>query len=116
MSLPNADEAVIAESKIAGYLLDSRHPDGATKAKFFLGLGFTMRDWKDLANELRNIAANSSTGSCVETRHGTKYIVDGRIRAPSGRSPYIRTVWIVDAGQTVPRFVTAYPTDSENER
>jgi hypothetical protein len=41
--------------------------------------------------------------------HGLKYILDGRIGTPSGKTPVVRSVWIVDAGREAPRLVTAYP-------
>jgi len=45
----------------------------------------------------------------MESTHGKKYIVDGRIETPTGKVPIVRTVWIIDRGETVPRLVTAYP-------
>jgi hypothetical protein len=36
-------------------------------------------------------------------------IIEGVLEAPSGASPRIRTVWILETGETHPRFVTAYP-------
>jgi hypothetical protein len=45
----------------------------------------------------------------MESSHGTKYIVDGEIVSPVGKNPVVRTVWIVDHGQTIARLVTAYP-------
>jgi len=46
-------------------------------------------------------------GSASE--YGQKYIVRGDLRGPSGRTARIISVWIVRRGDTVPRFVTAYP-------
>jgi hypothetical protein len=45
----------------------------------------------------------------MESTHGKKYIVDGTMETPTGKSPRVRTIWIVDGGETVPRLVTAYP-------
>ena len=45
----------------------------------------------------------------VETLYGMKYVVDGEVRAPTGESIEIRTVWIVEKGEVRPRLVTAYP-------
>jgi hypothetical protein len=41
--------------------------------------------------------------------HGIKYIIEEVLEAPRGASPRIRTVWILETGETAPRFVTAYP-------
>ncbi|HEV7374892.1 MAG TPA: hypothetical protein VGN95_09260 [Pyrinomonadaceae bacterium] len=43
------------------------------------------------------------------TVHGKKYIIDDMIEMPSGKSPVVRTVWIIDRGEDAPRLVTAYP-------
>jgi hypothetical protein len=38
------------------------------------------------------------------------------MRSPDGRDPRISSVWIVEGGEGGPRFVTAYPSDGEEER
>ena len=48
----------------------------------------------------------------MESAHGGKYILDGRIETPSGKRPIVRTVWIVDRGVEMPRLVTAYPQET----
>jgi hypothetical protein len=47
-----------------------------------------------------------------ESRFGTKYQIDGPLPCPDGRSPTIRSVWIVDAGTDFPRLITAHPLES----
>ncbi|MGA7501363.1 MAG: DUF6883 domain-containing protein [Isosphaeraceae bacterium] len=47
--------------------------------------------------------------------HGWKYVVEGEIETPAGRSVVIRTVSIVDHGQSSPRLVTAYPLVPEKD-
>jgi hypothetical protein len=39
---------------------------------------------------------------------GTKYEMRATMTGPAGRQAVIRTVWIVDAGDDHPRFITAY--------
>lgn len=48
---------------------------------------------------------------CVNelTTHGHMFTVEGELETPDGRSPYIRSVWIIPHGEVLPRFVTAYP-------
>jgi hypothetical protein len=41
-----------------------------------------------------------------------RYEVDGELTAPDGRRPRIRSVWQVDEGQTAPRLITAYPSET----
>jgi len=113
MKLPNAHLAIVDREKIADYLLNPAHPDNGGKAKFFLGLGFTVEQWQLFAEALRTLAGSSPVMERVESRHGTKYIVIGRIETPSGGSPSVRTVWIVDTGNDKPRLVTAYPSEEK---
>ena len=111
MMLPNLDQAVMSEEKITGYLLNPQHPDGASKAKFFAAMGFSRTDWPVLAAALRRVAETAEVAQSVESAHGWKYIVDGPLETPNGRTPVVRTVWIIDHGWTAPRVVTAYPRD-----
>jgi hypothetical protein len=109
MNLPNANLAIVDREKITEYLLNAAHPDNGGKAAFFADLGFTRPDWQTLANALRDLAAFSAVISSMESAHGMKYIVDGQIKTPRGKSPTVRTVWIIDLGSNVPRLITAYP-------
>ena len=111
MLLPHAENAEVAEQKIRAYLLNPRHPDGASKARFFATLGFSADSWEDFATALRQIAMRFPVIRSMESIHGTKYIVEGKIESPDGSSPFIRTVWILDQGRETPRLVTAYPFD-----
>lgn len=47
--------------------------------------------------------------SSVESDYGTRYIVEGELDTPDGRTPHVRTVWIIEPHQTSPRLITAYP-------
>jgi hypothetical protein len=40
-----------------------------------------------------------------------KYIVDGRIVSPNGKTAQLRSIWIIDVGLDTPRLVTAYPRE-----
>lgn len=97
------------------YLLNSAHPDNGGKAKFFLGLGFTPEQWQLFAEALRTLARSFPVTEYLESAHGIKYIVIGRIETASGRSPGVRTVWIVDKGTDNPRLVTAYPGEEKDD-
>jgi hypothetical protein len=115
MKLPNLEAAVVAENKITEYLLNPLHPDGAGKAKFFAALSFRAEEWQILAAALRGIAAAAEVTQSVASVHGQKYVVDGPLETPCGKSPVVRTVWIIDQGKAVPRLVTAYPHEREDE-
>jgi len=40
-------------------------------------------------------------------------VVDGELLTPLGRRVSVRTVWIVEGEEEIPRFVTAYPQTGE---
>lgn len=110
MTLPNGDRAVVPRAKILLYLLAPEHPEGGSKAHFFLSQGYDGRQPELLVDDLSSIAR---TGSLVETHrtgYGIKYVVDGVVETPDGGWVRLRTVWIVERPEAPPRFVTAYPT------
>ena len=62
-----------------------------------------------LEQNLLTLARNAPGQDVVPSPYGVKYIIEGVLETPSGASPRIRTVGILEAGETAPRFVTAYP-------
>ncbi len=107
--LLNAHLALVERKKIVEYLMNAAHPDNGGKAAFFIALGFQTEDWETLAAALRSLALNFPVYRNIETVHGRKYIVDRTIETPLGKTPVVRTVWIIDRGEDIPRLVTAYP-------
>lgn len=109
MKLPNAENAKIKKEKIINYLLSETHPIGKFKAKFFRSLGFNENNADLLSNALLQIALSENVIKISNSKFGVKYIIDGYIKTPRGTSVNIRTVWIIERGDDVPNFVTAYP-------
>ena len=111
MKLPNAERAVVDREKIEEYVLNAAHPDNGGKAAFFLALGFRREKWQTLATAFLQMIEQFDMHGRIESAHGEKYILDGRIETPGGKTPMVRTVWIVDRGTETPRLVTAYPKE-----
>ena len=109
MNLPNPDRAIVSQEKLVDYLMNPAHPDNGGKAAFFISHGFRPEHWQELALAFAAVAAAFPVAKSMASPHGAKYVLDGDLRTPSGRSPRIRTIWIVDAGTDTPRLVTAYP-------
>jgi len=103
--------ALVEREKITEYLLNPAHPDNGGKAPFFIALGFKREDWEQFAAAMRQLVLHTRVSKHVETAHGKKYIIDGTIETPSGQTPVVRTVWIINRGADVARLVTAYPHD-----
>lgn len=109
MKLPGLDSAVVAKSKIVDYLLSTTHPGGRGKAKWLIAHGFTAERWEELADALKRHASQDEEARMEASPHGTRYIVEGPLETPDGRRPLLRSVWFVETGEAVVRFVTAYP-------
>ena len=109
MKLPNNDKVQIPAAKVRDYLLSLNHPDGCTKAWFFLSFGFTPGRWQQLADALREHALANRVAQQKQTPFGIKWVVEGPLLTPDGRNPMIRVVWFACAGTTLPRLATAYP-------
>ena len=107
--LPNADRALVEPEKLTDYLLSLAHRDGMGKAKFFMQFGFSRAQFAKLQSSLQKHAVTQPVAEVKTTEHGVKYILECSVQSPDGRNPCIRSVWIVDAGKTVPRLVTAFP-------
>lgn len=102
-------EAVVSEHKILDYLLSMSHPVGIDKAVLFRSLGYTTDDWHRLRDDLLSLAGHAEVVHQEQTRFGIKYVVDGTVRTPVGRTIGLRTIWIGDGPEDPPRLVTAYP-------
>jgi hypothetical protein len=109
VKLPNCEKAVVSQAKIRGYLLSLSHPDGYGKAKFFISLGFSIEAWEVLAEALICHAGEHEVTKIENSPFGTRYVIEGTIVTPEGRTPLIRSVWFVETGEHIPRFATAYP-------
>jgi hypothetical protein len=107
--LPDAHLATIEQSKITAYLLASSHPVGRAKAIFFTRLGFDSTSWQVLRDALLEHARRARVLSISDSPFGTKYMLEGALTAADGRKPLVRSIWFIRRGETVPRFVTAYP-------
>lgn len=99
----------IATRKITGYLLNRRHPEGASKAEFFEAFGFSMAAKDCFISALFKHARQENFVRSEQTLWGIKYIFEGRIEAPDGRNPRIRSIWQTVGNDPFPNLVSAYP-------
>ena len=109
MKLPFANEAEVPQGKIALYLLNPEHPRGKGKARFFAGRGFSKDNWQAMAAALRQHAAQNEIAREETTPLGVRMVVEGTMAMPNGTVAKIRSVWFIERGERMPRFVTAYP-------
>jgi hypothetical protein len=107
--LPNAQQATVDPSKVRDYLLSPTHPIGHFKAIVFNALGYSVDSWQVLMDDLLAIGRSGPAVPGQPSPYGQKFEVSGKLTGPNGRSALFTTVWIVKAGESFPRFVTATP-------
>lgn len=107
--LPGVANATIADAKIRDYLLNRSHPVGASKAKFFTSVGFTLLDEAQFKRALLDHPLTNAISRQITTPYGEKYEVSCTLITPDGRNPCIVSVWAVEPPDPAPKLVTAYP-------
>ncbi|MGQ0591274.1 MAG: DUF6883 domain-containing protein [Gammaproteobacteria bacterium] len=81
-----------------------------SRASSFARLGTQTLIWERLEADIRSILTNDATVR-EQTEYGQKLEVRGSITGPAERNAEIVTAWIILKGESVPRFITAYPGD-----
>ena len=109
MTLPNAVYATIEPRKVRDYLLSAAHPVGRFKAVVFAATGYTAEHWELLHDDLLTLPRVGQAVPGQPSEFGVKFELDGVLVGPSGRNLLVRTVWMLDAPASAPRFVTAIP-------
>jgi Domain of unknown function (DUF6883) len=109
MTVPNADRAIIAMEKLTGYLLNASHKRGGAKARLLQTVGYRSDNPQALESDLRAQHLSLDVTRTHETAYGVVYEIEGHIKTPSGKSVRFCSVWQVDTGTDVPRFITMYP-------
>lgn len=109
MKLPEGANAVVAEDKVRGYLLAAANPRSRGKPAFFRALGFGLENWEVLRDTLLEIAATGEASESRPNPFGRKFEIHATLTGPNARTAQVCTIWIVESGESIPRFVTAYP-------
>ena len=82
--LPNASVARVDRDKVVNYLLCTVHPDGQSKARFFMRFGFSLDAWEELVAALKKHGVNNDVVSVVKTQYGVRYVWMGLYYCPMG--------------------------------
>jgi hypothetical protein len=109
MKVRNADRAIIAADKLTGYLLNVSHKRGGPKARLLLSVGYRSDNPRSLESDLRVQHLSLDVTRTHQNPYGVVYEIEGPIETPDGRSVRFCSVWQVDTGTDVPRFITMYP-------
>lgn len=109
MTIPHADRAIIAAEKLTGYLLNVSHKRGAAKARLLLDLGYQSATPQVLESDLRTQHLSLDITRTSENPYGVVFEIEGPIKTPGGKTVRFCSIWQVDTGTDVPRFITMYP-------
>jgi hypothetical protein len=107
--VPNADKAQVSSEKLTGYLLNLSHKRGSAKARLPLSLGYRSDNPGVLEADLRSQHLSVDVSGTSANPYGVVCEIDGVIKTPSGRAVQFRSVWQVDDGADLPRFITMFP-------
>lgn len=110
VKIPNADRAVVPPIKLLGYVLSHWHPKGRGKLKGLALQGYTRYNFRVLERDLKKHVKNDAIEGPV-TPFGHTYSVEANLTGPNGRTMNIVSVWIIETGTDVPRFVTLHLED-----
>ena len=106
--LPNADKAVVPFEKLREYSLNQLHPVGKHKARVFVSaLGMTQKDAPRLRRMILQAILTNEATEVDTNEHGTRFTVDFQTLGLKGAIT-IRTAWIIDAGEAIPRLTSCY--------
>ena len=95
-------------AKLRDYCLNPLHPEGKHKARVFAAsLGLSAADAERLRAMILAAISTQETISGPSDEHGARYAVDFETQGLRGIVT-IRTAWIIDRGDTVPRLVSCY--------
>ena len=109
MRIPNADRAIITPEKLYGYLLNLNSRRGASKARLLLSCGYSADEWHVLEADLRSQHLTGDVTSTKDTMYGRRYEIRAPLLTPSDRRIVFESIWQIDLGSDLPRFITMYP-------
>lgn len=109
MKLPNGDRAIVEIIKLRDYCLNPAHPRGRHKARVFASsLGITVDNAEYLREVLLTAARTDNAIPGEQDVYGQRYVVDVLVKGLSGQQATVRSTWIVQKSNDVPRLTSCY--------
>ncbi len=62
-----------------------------------------------MTGALRRHAAENEIAREEAAPLGIRMVVEGNMAMPNGTVAEVRSIWFIERGERIPRFVTAYP-------
>jgi Domain of unknown function (DUF6883) len=79
------------------------------RSKIWRRVGYQLDNPQTLESDLRGQHLSLDVTRTHETAYGVVCEIEGHIKTPSGKSVRFCSIWQVDTGTDVPRFITMYP-------
>ncbi len=97
-----AENIIIAKDKVVNYLLVYKQQND--KSEFLLKLGFSIKNYSELIDEILFIATHNDAILSRESVYGNLYKIEGHLRKKA-----IVTIWLekIESGKYL--FITLYP-------
>lgn len=103
------ETTIIAPEKLRDYVVNVSNPDGASKAKFLLDIGYEQTNWKTLETDLRTQHLSQDVKPGKQSVYGRKYEILTPLVGPNGNRRWLRSVWMISQGESFARFITLIP-------
>ena len=97
-----SSDSVISSQKLTHYLLVSN--EEGDKSKFLAKGGYTLDSWEVLAADLRALLNEEATLQ-RQNEFGDFFEITGQL----GGGITVKTIWLLEHGQDVARFITLIP-------
>ncbi len=110
-----AKTAEISEAKLCRYLLNPEHPSGRVKARFFEQMGYTLKNWFQLAEDLRAQHLSQPVFRYRPSPFGRKYRITAPITGPKGVTCIVTSVWLIPKGGGNARLITVEPASPKGD-
>ncbi len=98
-------DAEISEEKVKNYLLVWR--SRSDKSQWLASAGYTLANWRQLQSDIRNLLVNDAT-FVRENPWGRLYEIRGILNGPSGKTLYVRSIWMIESETGRTKFITLY--------
>ncbi|MDP2830267.1 MAG: hypothetical protein Q8O37_16895 [Sulfuricellaceae bacterium] len=110
--LTNYQNAFISERKLSGYALNPDHPTGGNKARRIkAALGFDSSNSGEIMSMILRALKDHDAVEGAANAWGRVFTVDIPLTGPAGNA-IVRTAWILENGQDVPKLTSFYVKDS----
>ena len=99
-------DAEIAPKKLTRYLLVKR-PVG-DKSEFLKRAGYTLDNWQQLEQDIRQQVLTQEAISAKQTAHGEYYEIRAFLTGPNGVGLQVKSVWMTESKSGITKFITLY--------